>query len=173
MSVLIVGVEAELARTLIRRLAEQDDEVRVLATDNDDPEALRKLGAHIARGPLLDADLVERAAQNVRTIVVGSVETETMKEILEGARVARVERIVFCTPDPPGDPVELLRAAPGQYVVLSYRRQGLLRRNRALAPESVAAAVDAADDLGGDPRLELDLNEASSWDALGLEVRTG
>ena len=169
----MIGLEAQLARTLIRRLVQQDDEVRVVATENDDSEALRKLGAHIARGPLLDADLVERAAQNVRTIVVGAVEAEMMKEVLEGARVARVERIVLCAPDPPIEPVELLRAAPGQYVVLTYRRQRLLRRDKAFAPESVAAAVDAADDLGGEPRLELDLNEASSWDALGLEARTG
>ncbi|MDQ3620528.1 MAG: hypothetical protein M3391_10475 [Actinomycetota bacterium] len=172
MSVLMVGLEAELARTLIRRLVQQDDEVRVIATENDDPETLRKLGAHIARGPLVDADLVERAAQNVRTIVVGAVEVVVMKEILEGARVARVERVVLCTADPPVEPVELLRAAPGQHVVLTYRKRRL-RRNKALAPESIAAAVDAADDLGGEPRLELDLNEASSWDALGLEVMTG
>ena len=172
MSVLIVGLEADLARTLIRRLVAQSDEVRVIATEDDDSEALRNLGAHIARGPLLDADLVERAAQNVRTIVVGAVEAEMMNEILEGARVARVERIVLCTLGPLAKPLELLRVAPGEYVVLTYRRPRLLRPNRALAPESVAAAVDAADDLGGEPRLELDLNVASSWDALGLEART-
>ncbi len=171
MSVLIIGLEEELARTLTGRLVAQGDEVRVIATEGDDAEALRSLGAHIARGPFLDADLVERAAQSVRTIVVGAVEAGMTNEILEGARAARVDRIVLCTPGPAAEQVGLLRASPGEYVVLTYPRTRWPRRSRVVAPESVATAVDAADDLAGEPRLELDLNEASSWDALGLEAR--
>ena len=106
-----MGLDAELARTLTRRLISQEDEVRVIATPGDDAEALRNLGAHVARGQRLDADLVERAAQNVRSIVVGVVEPETMSEILEGARFARVERVIVCSHHPLGSSIDLLREA--------------------------------------------------------------
>jgi len=46
------------------------------------------------------------------------------------------------------------------YVVLklgTQRRRGRSRRLR-----STAEAIDAADDLGGHPRLEIDLNDAVS-----------
>lgn len=171
MSILIVGVEPELARSLTRRLVAQGDEVRAIEMENDDPKALQGLGAHIARAPLFDADLVERAAQNVRTVVVGAVEEGMMTEILDGARLARVERIILCAPDPVSESLDLVRAAPGQHVVLTYRKPRALRRSKSLLPEDVAEAVDAADDLAGELRLELDLDNASSWDALHLERR--
>jgi hypothetical protein len=172
-SVLLVGLDAELARTLTRRLISQDDEVRVIATPGDDAEALRSLGAHVARGQTLDADLVERAAQNVRSIVVGEVDPETMSEILEGARFARVERVILCSEDPQRSSVELLREASIQYVVLNYRKPGRFRRRDTHTDDYVALAIDTADDLAGEPRLELNLRSPSAAEALGLEPNSG
>jgi hypothetical protein len=171
-SVLLVGLDAELAQTVTRRLISQDDEVRVIATAGDDAGALRDLGAHVARGQRLDADLVERAAQNVRSIVVGAVEPETMSEILEGARFARVERIIVCSDQPQPSSVDLLREAPIQYVVLNYRKPGRFRRRSTHTDDYVALAIDTADDLAGEPRLELDLGAPSSAEALGLDPRS-
>ncbi len=60
----------------------------------DEPAAdrWRSLGAHVASGPQWDADLVERAAQNVRTIVVGDRHdrdpTELMEALVEGGCLA-------------------------------------------------------------------------------------
>lgn len=172
MSVLLVGLDGELARTLIRRLISQDDEVRVIARPGDDVDALRSLGAHVARGRRLDADLVERAAQNVRSIVVGAVEPETMAEILEGARFARVERVIVCSHHPQRSSVDLLREASIQYVVLNYRKPRRFRRGSSHTDDYVALAIDTADDLAGDPRLELDLSSASAAEALGLDPRS-
>ena len=173
MSVLLVGLDANLARTLTRRLISQDDEVRVIATPGHDADALRSLGAHVARGQRLDADLVERAAQNVRSIVVGAVEREAMSEILEGARFARVERIIVCSDDPHGSSVDLLREASIQYVVLNYRKPGRFRRRDTHTDDYVALAIDTADDLAGEPRLELNLSSPSAVEALGLDPSSG
>ena len=170
MSVLIVALEPELARTLTRRLVGQGDEVRVIAQDHE-AEAQRNLGAHVARGAHLDADLVERAAQNVRSIVVGPVEAEVMSEILAGARLAHVERIIVGTPRPLGRALDLLRDAPIQYVVLDYRKKRAFSRRSWHSDELVALLIDAADDLAGEPRLELDLDASSTFETLGIETR--
>lgn len=172
MSVLLVGLDAGLARTLTRRLISQDDEVRVIATPGDEADALRNLGAHVARGQRLDADLVERAAQNVRSIVIGDVEPETLFEILEGARLARVERVIVCSDNPQRSSVDLLRETSIQYVVLNYRKPGRFRRRSSHADGYVALAIDTADDLAGEPRLELDLSSPSAAEALGLDPRS-
>ncbi len=164
-----MGLDGELARTLTRRLISQDDEVRVIAMPGEDAESLRNLGAHVARGQTLDADLVERAAQNVRSIVIGAVEPETMSEILEGARFARVERVIVCSDQPQRAAVDLLREASIQYVVLTYRKPGRLRRRNSRTDDYVALAIDTADDLAGEPRLELDLSSPSAAEALGLD----
>jgi hypothetical protein len=53
------------------------------------------------------------------------------------------------------------------YVLLEY---GARRRRRyVLSATDIAVAVDAADDLEGKVRLDLDLIEASSWEALRIE----
>ena len=172
MSVLIVGLEPQLARTLTRQLVAQGDEVRVIAIQDDEAEAQRSLGAHVARGAQLDADLVERAAQNVRSIVVGSVEPEVMSEILEGARLAHVERIIVGTSRRRDRSLDLLRDAPLQYVVIAYRKKRAFRRYSCHSDDLVAFAIDAADDLAGKPRLELDLDAPFTAETLGIETRT-
>jgi hypothetical protein len=76
------------------------------------------------------------------------------------AELAGVERLVVCTSQPPEDLLVRVRASRMDYVVLklgTQRRRGRSRRLR-----STAEAIDAADDLGGHPRLEIDLNDAVS-----------
>ena len=165
MSVLLIGDPGSLGEALVRRLIAQGDEVRAIATDagRDD---LAGHGVHIARGPDLDADLVERAAQNVRTIV--AFDASTLEPVIEGAHAARVERIVLCASIVPPEARDRLRASSLEYVVLEPPRKGLLRKG--VPDEVLAEAIDAADDMSGKLRLELDLNESESWTMLNLEA---
>jgi hypothetical protein len=55
-------------------------------------------------------------------------------------------------------------------VLIGGTRRGALRKPAwAVGTEDLARAVDAADDLGGGPRLELDLSEPQAWVTLGLD----
>jgi hypothetical protein len=174
LSVLLIGLDRELVPVLIRRLTSEGDEVRVLAHEDETDDRWRSLGAHIASGPLWDADLIERAAQNVRTIVVGDRHgedpSELMAALIEGGGLAsRTMRLVFVGDPVPG-PLNLLRESKLEHVVLgSIDRRTLLGRRARLPLERVAEAVDAADDLAGHPRLELKLGEESAWRELRLE----
>jgi len=162
--ILLIGDPGALGEVLVRRLISQGDEVRAIATDSYTDD-LAQHGVHIARGPDLDADLVERAAQNVRTIV--SFDGSTLEPVIEGARAARVERVVLCAASIPEEPRELLRESGLEYVVLVPPRKGLFRRG--VSDEALAEAIDAADDMSGKLRLELDLNEADAWGMLDLQ----
>jgi len=165
MSILLIGDPGPLGEVLVRRLISQGDEVRAIATDSAG-EGLADHGVHIARGPDLDADLVERAAQNVRTIV--NFDVSTLTPVIEGARSARVDRIVVCADTVNDDAREQLRGSALEYVVLVPPRKGLFRKG--VPDDALAEAIDAADDMSGKLRLELDLNESEAWAMLGLEV---
>lgn len=167
MSVLLVGVGGSLRAVLAARLIAQGDEVRAIEFDPDAGEELRSMGVHIARGNYLDADLVERAAQNVRTIVVFEPGPEMMEAVVEGARFARVDRLVLCGERIPDLASNVLRASKIDHVILSTPPRKLFKG--ALPDDKVAEAIDAADDLAGNPRLELDLSDAISWAKLKLE----
>lgn len=164
MSVLLIGDPGSLGEALVRRLIAQGDEVRAIATDTD-AEGLAGHGVHIARGRDLDADLVERAAQNVRTIVV--FDAGILGPVIEGAQAAQVERIVLCAAALGDEARGQLRGSGIEYVVLEPPRKGLFRRGA--SDEALAEAIDAADDLAGRLRLELDLNETEAWAMLKLE----
>ena len=169
MSILVIGLPDDVTACLIERLIEEDDEVRVLA--RDDAEPWRARGAHIARGAEWDADLIERAAQNVRTIVLGDAHGEDpatfLATALEGARWA-AQTIRMVVVGVPGDSaLKALKASDLDYVLLTLPRVGLLRRGT-IDPARVAEAIDAADDLAGNPRLELDLGTPDAWRALRL-----
>lgn len=166
MSILLIGDPGSLGEVLIRRLISQDDEVRAIATDADRGD-LAGQGVHIARGEDLDADLVERAAQNVRTIVAFDPAGEAIDNIVDGARAARVERVVVCATTVPEAARARLRDSDLDYVVLQAPRKGLFRKG--VGDDALAEAIDAADDMSGRLRLELDLNEAASWKLLNLE----
>jgi nucleotide-binding universal stress UspA family protein len=175
MSILLVGLAEDLMPPLIRRLTEQGDEVRVLEADETASDRWRSLGAHVASGPQWDADLIERAAQNVRTIVVGDRHdrdpVELMDAVIEGGGLASREMRLVVVGEPQPRALDALRASKLDFVVLgSAGRRGLLGRRPSLAPERLAEAVDAADDLAGGPRLELDLDDEQAWRELKLPL---
>ena len=165
MSILLIGDPGSLGEVLVRRLISQDDEVRAIATEASGDD-LAGFGVHIARGEDLDADLVERAAQNVRTIISFEPSAEVIDQVVEGARAARVERIVLCAATIPEPVRDRLRSSDLDYVVLESPRKGLFRKG--VADDALAEAIDAADDMSGRLRLELDLNESASWALLNL-----
>ncbi len=169
MSVLVLVGGDDVDEPIVRRLLRQGDDVRVLEATAGRRELWRSLGAHLAVGDAADPDLVERAAQNVRTIVVitPQVTPEILQAVVTAAPLAGVDRLVACAPSFEGSASEVVRASALSFVLIASGRPGLLRR-RAAAPGRIAAAVDAADDLGGDPRLEVDLTTGRGVADLGL-----
>ena len=179
MSILLIGLSEELTEELVKRLINEGDEVRVLEDSDDKAESWRMLGAHIAHGSIWDADLIERAAQNVRTIVVGEHHThdatELMEEVVTGGGFASKDmRIVLVGQDLQAPAFRRVRESPLAYVALGVAtKRSLLGRRRAPAPAILAEAIDAADDLAGEPRLELDLGDEHAWAELKLPVPEG
>jgi hypothetical protein len=174
-SILLFKLPEELGEATARRLLGEGDEVRVLLTGGEMGDAYADLPVHIATGEYPDdADLIERAAQNVRTIVLGgelpSPKDAHVKALVEGARAAGVSRIIYCDGAPDAVIVTALRDSRTEYVVLAAGRGGLLRRGFAIPAESLAEAIDAADDLADALHDELDLSKAESWHRLRLEV---
>jgi hypothetical protein len=174
MAILLIGVDLELGTELIGRLLAQDDEVRVLEESSAAAAHWRKLGAHVASGPQWDADLIERAAQNVRTIVVGPAHRRTPSTLMDaviagGGYAAPGMRLVVFGTDVDESVVESLRSSVLDYVVLEAPAAGLLGRRSKVTPRELAEAIDAADDLSGSPRLELDLSDPSARGALRLD----
>ena len=167
MSVLFAGLDHSLALITARRLIEQGDEVRVLLTEERFADAYRAVGVFVALGSELgDPDLVERACQNVRTLVLGPISKEVLEHMLMGTAPAGVGRLVYVT-ERPGSELGVIERASHSYVVLRCPRPGLLGRNR-LDPATLAEAIDAADDLDGEPRLDLDLGTDAAWAELKL-----
>jgi hypothetical protein len=172
-SILLVGLDEDLMPALIRRLIEQGDEVRVLDNSERMSDRWRSLGAHVASGPLWDADLIERAAQNVRTIVVGNRHdrepAELMEALVDGGVLASPSMRIVVVGDVAPRALASLRDSKLEYVILgSVERRGLLGRRSRVPPERLAEAVDAADDLAGGPRLDLDLGDEGAWRELKL-----
>lgn len=166
MSVVVVGASGELGAAVVNRLLEAGDEVGVIEPSPERAEGWRRAGAHVARGSSSDADLIERAAQNARTLVVLGADQEVMSAAVEGARLAGVERIVATGARFEPELTALLRSSGLDYVVLETGRRLL---GGAASPADVGRAVDAADDLPGRPRLELSLKTTEAWRELRLE----
>lgn len=158
MSVLLVGLDPALARALISRLLSQGDQVRAVVAPGEDAAPYE--GAHVAAGDPRDDDLVERAAQGARTIVLGAAVPR--EAALAGAARAGVERAVLV-----GRGEEELPAAMSWVTLVTPRSR--LGRRRGPGAAALAEAVDAADDLAGDPRLVADLGTPEGWRALRLE----
>jgi uncharacterized protein YbjT (DUF2867 family) len=178
LSVLLINPTEDLGSALVSRLIGQDDEVRVIAEHVDAARKWTRLGAHVARGGAQDVDLIERAAQNVRTIVVLQEATAELGEIVEaaahGGRLASAEmRLVVCLEQKLPAVEEVVRQSGLDYVLLrigtsAARFVPLVGRRRARVP-ALVEAIDAADDLAGNPRLDLDLTTTEGWSALGLD----
>jgi uncharacterized protein YbjT (DUF2867 family) len=170
MSILLIRANGRIGETLARRLIAQGDEVRVIEPAEELVEAWQELGVKVAPGRDDDTDLIERAAQNVRTTVVVDDEAgparQVIAHVLTGIGAAGVGRLILCARKPHEMLLDAVRTSGLDYVVLTIGG-GLLSRTR-VPVEDVAEAIDAADDLAGSPRLELDLTKAESWAALGL-----
>ena len=169
MSVLIVGLDDDVAEALVRRLVDEGDEARVVVADRSDAPRWRALGAYVAFGDALDDDLVERASYGARTIALG--DGAALAPALAGAQRAGADRVVLCRADVDDGDRRALEGSGMDFVVLLVpRRRRLVRRGR-VAPVDVARAIDAADDLAGSPRVELDLGDDAAWERLGLRDR--
>jgi hypothetical protein len=170
MSILLIRANGPIGETLARRLMAQGDEVRVIEPAEELVEAWRQLGVKVAPGRDDDTDLIERTAQNVRTAVVVDDEAgpagEVIEHVLAGIGAARVGRLILCARKPDEVLLNAVRSSGIDYVVLTIGGR-LLSRTR-VPVEDVAEAIDAADDLAGSPRLELDLTKTESWPTLGL-----
>ena len=163
MSILVVGPAGETGEAVIGRLVDQGDEVRVIEPDEAAADRWRALGAFVARGAADDADLVERAAQNVRTVVV--LRTADLGPVVGGATSAGVGRVVVCVRGPEDVDPATLSADVVALVVPSTR----VTRRPAIPAARLAEAIDAADDLAGNPRMVVDLGTDAGWRQLGLE----
>lgn len=166
MSILLVGLPQDVGAALADRLLAAGDEVRALEPDPARIAGWKGRGVHVASGAADDDDLVFRAATNVRTLVLGPHSGDA-EAVLRGAAAAAVGRVVACMPEPRGELVRALRDSGSEFIVLRLGKPSPLGRRR-LDPLLVAEAIDAADDLAGEPRMELDLTEASGWTRLRL-----
>ncbi|MFN2390282.1 MAG: hypothetical protein ABR575_11865 [Actinomycetota bacterium] len=175
MSVLLIGLDWELGEIVVERLLGQGDEVRVLEDDPTRAAMWRTHGAHVATGHADDADLIERAAQGVRTIVLGGTlpvaHEVALAAIQDAATTGRLDVRVVVHAGGRRDGTAAARslgeAGLEHVVVMERGRRALGRRSPTRA--KVAEALDAADDLAGAPRMVLDLTEAEAWRALGLD----
>ena len=169
MAILILAGGTELDLYVVKRLVAQGDEVRVLEATPARREEWRSLGAFLAVGEADDPDLVERAAQNVRTVVLleDPLRPEVLTTVLEASPKAGADRVIVCAPVVEAHIGAALGASALAHVVIETGRPGLLRR-KAVSPELVAEAIDAADDLAGDPRIVVDLTEPGGRRLLDL-----
>lgn len=168
MSVLLVGLDDDVADALVRRLVSEGDEARVVVERGADAQRWRGLGAYVAFGDASDDDLVERASYGARTVAVGG--GAALGAVLEGARRAGADRAVVCRAAiDDAARAELERSGMDYVALVTPRRRRIAApRRRRITAEEVAAAIDAADDLTGSPRLVLDLADAGAWERLGV-----
>lgn len=128
------------------------------------------MGAHPATGDHSDADLVERAAQNCRSIVLlgaRATEPETVAAVAEGGIAAGTDRLILCRGSYRERLPDVAAAWPRSYVVLE-QVAGRWPRVQKASAEKVAEAVDAADDIAGEPRFSVNLNDPADLAKLRL-----
>jgi hypothetical protein len=169
MSILLIAPGGTGA-DVIKRLITQGDEVRVVEPDPQKVEQWKYLGAYVAHGDPGDADLIERAGQNCRTVVLFGVRDQcahVLEEVLEGIANTTVDRIVLVATSNEPQCLGLVRRSKLDYVFLRVKPRPLLSRLRSSAP-TIAEVIDAADDVAGNPRLELDLGDPATAVALHL-----
>jgi uncharacterized protein YbjT (DUF2867 family) len=169
MSVLVIGADTELGSALISRLTAEDDEVRLVESDEATGARWKSLGAYVAGGRSDDGDLVERAAHGARTLILLHDQAPEVLDVLIGAARSTGARVVLCSRNLRKTAVASIRESGLDYVVLRMGRPRRLWSLRNPNVERVAQAIDAADDLAGHPHLELDLGRPESWNRLGLD----
>jgi hypothetical protein len=172
-SVLIVAGDPQIEGLLAKRLVAEGDVVGVVVESDGMAEQFDVGAAHLAVGSRTDEDLIERAAMHARTIVVYEETGQPAYREIVTAAVAAAERLdgvrmVMWGPEHSREAVESVRLSGLPYVII---RTGKLRSRlrRTIPAEAVVEAIDAADDLAGDVRLEVDLARAEDWVRLKLE----
>ncbi|MEA2507603.1 MAG: hypothetical protein QOH48_2221 [Actinomycetota bacterium] len=171
MSVLLLGPPRGAGDAVIERLTSQGDEVGVIEADLEQADRWKALGARVAHGSPGDADLIERAAQNSRTVVLFDIDdrmTDLLDAVITGASQTSVDRVIVVAAGSTISCVKMLRSSGLDYIVLHTPRHRTLFRRNAFAADAVAEAVDAGDDLAGHPRLELEVSHPAAARALGL-----
>ena len=164
---MLVG-KGDVESAVARRLLEQGDEVRVLVVDATEKPAWVALGTHVAIGDPTDDDLIERAGQNCRTIVLFDAHAKdpvTVAAASKAASATGLERMILCAADLSPEVVALVEGTQASYVALSYGRRLSFKGKASI--EVIANAVDAADDMNGEPRLTVDLRREGALGLLG------
>jgi NAD(P)-dependent dehydrogenase (short-subunit alcohol dehydrogenase family) len=146
-SILLVDPPEDLGRAAVTQLLTQGDEVRVLATG---PEPWRSMGAHVAVGEA-EEDLIERAGQNARSLVLFWPTPEVLHAAEQGAAAARIDRLILV-----GDRSMPVPNSPGRVVLRVPGRWSLRKPTN----EAIAEAIDWADDWAGETPLEKDLGKS-------------
>lgn len=171
MSVLLLSPPLQVGTAAIERLIGQGDEVRVIEADRDLAERWKSLGAYVALGASDDPDLIERAARSCRTMVLFGLDDAGLPRLetaLEAVAPTTVDRVVAVATGRGTRCLDLLRSQATDYVFLRASRPRTFWSRSSTTPFAIAEAIDAADDLAGAPRLELDLSDRGAADALGL-----
>ena len=172
MSLLIVEPTAGPGLEIARYLIEEGDEVRVVVTDHADRTAFEEIGAYVAVGDPGDDDLIERACQNVRTVILHDPPLKrlvpVLPDIVRGARRAGVDRMILAA-ERPLQVADVFDKDAMSYVVMTTRGRGL--RTRRVPVRDLAEAISAADDLAGEPHLAVDLSTSEGWQDLRLSPR--
>ncbi|MDQ3877889.1 MAG: NAD-binding protein [Actinomycetota bacterium] len=151
MSFLIVG-EDNVIEAVVDALVGDHDLVRVVTQDAARAARLKDRGAFVAVGDPADPDLVQRAGQGARTAVLFD-DTSITADLIDALSAARISRIVYAGRD--ADTVELVSHSGLEFVILRRRRRLFGKRDG----EMLVAAIVAADDLAGAPRLTIDLSD--------------
>lgn len=112
MKVLVLGATGQLGSNLVRALLDKGDEVRALVRPSSQAPTLRGLPVEQANGDLNDAASLVRACDGVQVVyhAAGYYPTETIpaktavtqalaetRKVLEAARAASVQRLVFAS----------------------------------------------------------------------------
>lgn len=171
MSVVVVASHAAVDDLLIGRLAAQGDVVGLVVEEDAGPRP-EDGPAHVARGSTTDDDLIERAALHARTIVVHEdrgrpAQLDVVRAVVAAAVRLGGVRVVVWGARHSRETMEILESSGLSFVAITTGRlRGGFRRGVPL--EAVVEAIDAADDLAGDPRLHVDLTRPDDRARLGV-----
>lgn len=106
--ILIVGVTGVLGRETARQLLAAGHQVRGLTRNPDNAADLKKLGAEIVRGDLIDPTTLKKACQNMDAVLVAAhqamgtgkynsaaVDDQGHRDLIDAAKAAGVKHFVY------------------------------------------------------------------------------
>jgi CheY-like chemotaxis protein len=174
LSVLLIEPDDTNGPAVVRLLVSEGDDVGVIVGDGATGDRWKAIGAYVAAGAADDPDLIERASQHARSIVLFDATLDVLNAAIEGTRLAQRSpaRIIYCATGGVQGVDQALKASGLEYVLLAVpiARVGFRRRTKqAVDPTVVAEAVSAADDISGEVRLEVDPVTSAGREALALD----